>query len=439
MSRFRADRRNVRGGAWRSVSPAEAALDALAPDYQFRADTATLAGGNVATVLNRRGADSMIVGGTIAAPIADSSFGGAQALTTSGAQHMQSSLAASDWKFLHDGTGCTVVHVYQASNVTTYRTLSATLLSSTGHDFYAVAGANGPPEARVYDGSVFLFDSIGVEPDTSPTYACMMHGGTPLKRTLSRRESVVVSGAYTGAPPSANPDITLRLLGGNGPFGFIGKWCETLIWRRVMSHDEWQTVREYMAARYAIAASVPSGMVEGSIVIAGQSNAQYLAESEFAVPPAQASLLYDYLGGSSLYVHWQAGHASKLRANLLAQVATAPTGKRLTILWLQGEGDQEYGATAVNAYVANFTALQNEVAFAAGTTDVRWIISYISGAGRYGVNSPIRQKQELIVATLPGCAGLVTDGYAMRDDLHYTDAAFQGLWNDAVQIMKATP
>ncbi|HEY6878775.1 MAG TPA: hypothetical protein VI299_12185, partial [Polyangiales bacterium] len=94
------------------------------PAFQFRADTVTLAGGNVETIPNRRGTDALVAAtGTLAAPARDALFGGAPSLVFRGAQRLDSNLPASAWTFLHDGSGMEMVVVVYSTSAVNDQTL----------------------------------------------------------------------------------------------------------------------------------------------------------------------------------------------------------------------------------------------------------------------------------------------------------------------------
>lgn len=249
---------------------------ALAPSYQFRADTVTLSVGNVATIPNRRGSDALVLAaGTLAAPAADAAFGGAQSIVFSGTQWLDSNLAASAWKFLHDGTGCEMFIVLAATTSATDKCVHAThdvTLGSTTAGIYQALGqspslqdtiiANGtasPANGRTVSNTGSTFAPL----NTAQYSSYSLGTSQPfVYQKFSGATNYAAVASYTGGGPSSgNPGGTLRLgadLAGSAR-AFVGKWCETLIFPRVLHEYERQIVREYLQARYGIAAPSLTG------------------------------------------------------------------------------------------------------------------------------------------------------------------------------------
>jgi hypothetical protein len=257
--------------AWSTTAAqrAERAVISLpggAPSYQFRADTVTLSSGNVATIRNRRGADALVVSaGTLAAPASDALFGGAQSIAFTGTQWLDSNLAASAWKFLHDGTGCEVFLVVARTGVgvgTAPRIV--TNIGASGPGFYITQAQTPVTNATVnnYNGSAFSYQltDTGALPLNAATYVnCFHQENAPIEAQAFWKETAIASASTSNAPSSSNGQ-TLRLGGGiDQAWNFEGKFAELLIFPRVLHEYERQIVREYIAARYGIAAPVLAG------------------------------------------------------------------------------------------------------------------------------------------------------------------------------------
>jgi hypothetical protein len=250
------------GGGGGGLTPAQIAEDAmlaLGPSHQFRADTVTLNTGNVATVPNRRGSGALaIASGTLAAPAPDALFGGAQSIVFGGTQWLDSNLPANTWRFLHDGTGCTVFTVFAPVGVAAG---SAILLSTrfggfTGFTQYRTGNQLG---MFVQNGSSVIVSATGGTLATgAPTYT-EQSMTTGLYQSYLR-DSVVAAGVPTGPTDLAGPQGTLRLGARTDGSGAIAmRWCETLVFTRDLREYESQIVREYIAARYGIAAPSLTG------------------------------------------------------------------------------------------------------------------------------------------------------------------------------------
>lgn len=240
-------------------------MEALAPSYQFRADTVTLSAGNVATIPNRRGADALVLAaGTLAAPAPDALFGARESLTFTGSQWLDSNLAPSAWKFLHDGTGCEEFTVFLAPSVAATQTLWATRDNATsiGRSTKVVAG--GQVGVRVTTTSGTAVVSSNAAGSISAGAACYINHAfsatAPIRFTGLVNAAVGLAAATSTTPNAGDPQGTFRLgadRGATEPANM--RWCETLIFPRVLHEYERQIVREYIAARYAIAAPSLTG------------------------------------------------------------------------------------------------------------------------------------------------------------------------------------
>lgn len=237
---------------------------ALAPTYQFRADTVTLSAGNVATIPNRRGSDALVVAaGTLAAPVAGTS--GAQKLVFGGTQWLDSSLAASAWKFLHDGTGCEVFHVCAPASIGagTRVSLSTQATLAVGSIGATLTQSTAARRMYVANGAAASVDSSGgtLTANVATYHNVYLGTAQPLVYNNFVAEASVGSGnAAAATPSSSNPANTLRLgaLGGGGSAA-TEDWYETIIFPRVLHEYERQIVREYIGARYGIAAPSLTG------------------------------------------------------------------------------------------------------------------------------------------------------------------------------------
>lgn len=279
-----------RGGGGRfgfqfAAASAEAAMEALAPAHQYRADTVTLSGGNVATVPNRRGAGAMVVAaGTMAAPAADALFAGAHSLVFSGTQYLDSNLPAADFARLSSGAGSETFHVFSPTSgtgmVSTTRNDNAT--TEVGHSLYFGGGninryrlTNGSAQNVATDAGTLVYDAATYQNVSLST-------SEPSHYVSFVRETAAASGFVSGTLSAAAPLRTLRI-GAHGNLAAIAqmRWCETLIFTRVLSEYERQIVREYIAARYGIAAPSVTGLDRDilSMVPFAQPRADYYSSA----------------------------------------------------------------------------------------------------------------------------------------------------------------
>lgn len=95
-----------------------AMVGAMGWAHRFVMGQASTSGGDVVTVPNIGGAGGAlaVAAGTLAAPAADAKLNNQLSITFGGSQRLQSSLAASAWRFLHDGTGHEIWTVYSTNN-----------------------------------------------------------------------------------------------------------------------------------------------------------------------------------------------------------------------------------------------------------------------------------------------------------------------------------
>ncbi|HEY6877191.1 MAG TPA: hypothetical protein VI299_04190 [Polyangiales bacterium] len=250
-----------------SLDP-DAILEALPggpPRFQFRADDVTLNGSSVTTIPNRRGTDALVVtAGTLAAPASDVLFGGAPSIEFSGTQWLDSNLDASAWKFLHDGTGAEIFLIH-APTTTAPQCMWSTHQNTLGANSSGARLARNAETAdgyRASNGSTNLFWYVyGPTPTGVAQYADNFYSeADPLKSNGFLNE-VSRSTGSTGTPSSSAPEAPLRL-GASAVDNALPaqmKFAELLIFSRALHEYERQLVREYIAARYGIAAPSLTG------------------------------------------------------------------------------------------------------------------------------------------------------------------------------------
>lgn len=243
------------GGRSSGGNRAEQALNGLNPAYQFRADTVTLSAGNIATILNRKGADSLVMAaGTLAAPAADALFAGAPSIAFTGTQWLASDQAPSSWRFLHDGTGFEEISVCTFTSGAATGVYLTTRTNATGYTAYRATDQH--KYFNVQNGAATVIGSAtsanwGLN---TATYAGSSYGtSSPIQATSFLNASAVDTKAELTAPNAGDPQVTLRL-GSDGTNFTNMKWCETLIFTRVLTEYDRQIVREYIQARYGIVA-----------------------------------------------------------------------------------------------------------------------------------------------------------------------------------------
>lgn len=255
-------RRGARGlGGSIPISPAQranAVIASLGPSFDLEAKNAQLSGGNVASIPNSRGADSLVMAaGTLAAPASDILFGGAQSIAFTGTQSLLSNLAASAWKFLHDGTGYEAFHVYAPTNVAATNSIGGSITGSNPGVFWYWGAAvsvqqqvnNAVPAAIVNIGGG------GAPAANTATYGNFYYGASEAVPAGVFKAAALVNSSAAGAPSAANPGVALRI-GADGPGTTFGnmRWVRTIILPRVLHEYERQLMRESFQTLYAIAA-----------------------------------------------------------------------------------------------------------------------------------------------------------------------------------------
>lgn len=255
-------------GSGASLIPAtpENAMLALSPSHQFRADTATMSGSNLATLPNRRGSDSLVVtGGTLAAPTPDALFNGALSLTFNGTQWLDSNLPASAWKMLHDGSG---VELFLAFAPTTFvpsqQFFVSTSDSSNGPGTSLRTSTAAEQTVRIGNGGAFSgMGSAGgsLTVNTATLWDYYLSTSSPVAAASFRGGAVVATLVGPPSVSTSNPLATLRLGASNvGGLPASMQFCELLVFPRVLHEYERQIVREYFADRYGIAAPLLTGL-----------------------------------------------------------------------------------------------------------------------------------------------------------------------------------
>jgi hypothetical protein len=225
--------------------------------YLYRADTFTPSGANLASLQNRGtagSADMSVIAGTVVAPVADSAIGGRFSFTMSGTQRLQSALASSAYKFLHDGTGCYGYAVFVRTDASNTRMLMATANSAGGigvHVYQSAAGfgfsvANGGGFTYGLSGAAGVLNTLCV---LEFSYA---EASTP-KTALYDRGTLLGSGSAGGAPSALDPTGTLRIgATANDGLGYIGRIAEVMCTAGVPTATDRARYLSYISLMYGL-------------------------------------------------------------------------------------------------------------------------------------------------------------------------------------------
>jgi hypothetical protein len=244
MSR-RASRRPVA-----RISPF-AAVASLGPALRVRAADAVLSGANTSSVPNigSIGGALTVTTGTLAAPVASALFKGKPVFTFTGAQRMASSLAASLFKFEHDGTGCDIFRVVAfTANHTGYLDATSSF-SGVGHSTYR----NSVNQVwHIGNGTTYcVTEQFAFKAANTAGYMQMSFDSTTYTARVGT--AVAVTNATAATPSSANPDATWGL-GGNPGAGFLVQALvpEVIMFNRVLSAADRAVVQAYMLSEYGL-------------------------------------------------------------------------------------------------------------------------------------------------------------------------------------------
>lgn len=261
----RRSRRGRTSGA--TVTPFQQVLAAFAGGSVFTADRYTVDGGSgkVAAfvdwldgthTLAQAGANQCVV------PAASAIFAGRKCAVFGASEYYDSSRASSTWKYLHDGTGCSVVHVYAPStNVVTTRCSLATrsLAGGAGDIGFSLSRIAGPDWAVTVRnaGAVIVNIAAGTPAVDTAVYLDFFYkeSEAPDEYVLREKGTSVANGNSGGVPSSANPAGTLRLGGTTAASVLdLSRWAATLIAPRVLTANQRATVQRWILQTYGVAA-----------------------------------------------------------------------------------------------------------------------------------------------------------------------------------------
>ena len=234
--------------------------------HWYRADTVTRNGNNLRSMPNRGVAGGVlnVTTGTIAVPKVDAAFNNKLSIAFTATQRLTSSLPASEFTFMHDGTGKDVFVVTKLNTVSPGIQGFVCTRPASGYAIGAGFYANTTNIAHnVGNGTVNIFSP-------APTYVMnflAINTAYALEVGYSETSSPegfigdntvtqLAAGASGGVPSTSVPAVTLQV-GGFLDTGLLsGNIADIIIFNRVLSAADRQLVREYFQARYGIAAPV---------------------------------------------------------------------------------------------------------------------------------------------------------------------------------------
>ncbi len=236
-------------------------IAALSPFSWIRSDSFTSSGGKVTAWVDLANPSHQLSQGNSArqvnVPSPSGLFAGraAATFTPAGTTRYISSLPASSWRFLHDGTGCDLIIVY--SPTSEGGLLLGTKDGSAGQAGVFLQSTGGSLRLAVANGTSTIINANQATPAT--TLGAATYGGYSYSEAASPKYARYVksdgsnSGSPSGAPAAGDPGGTL-VLGGSGAENFLADmlFAELLVFNRVLTAPERQTMAAYMAARYGL-------------------------------------------------------------------------------------------------------------------------------------------------------------------------------------------
>ncbi len=232
----------------------------------YRADSliTQVAGPKVSAWGDLRGGDQDVSQGTDANrpayTAADANFRNKPTVSQGAATLALLDNTAADWKFLHDGTGCTVFCVVRPSNnAAAVQILWDTTVTTGAANVGACLFYDGPNDRFRYfvgNGTTNILNtpsSNNSSPqDTTQVVICRyQEGRAPSESDVRARGVTAGSENTSGAPSAANPAGALAIGAlGNLTAGFFGVEAELAFYNRVLTDGECALLEAYAAARY---------------------------------------------------------------------------------------------------------------------------------------------------------------------------------------------
>ena len=205
---------------------------------------------------------------------------GLAVFTFSGSQYLTTADTAATWNFLHDATGSTVVAVWKAgvtSNPNSAYALSGNNAANSGsigflvnfNDSSAVAlnEAIGYSISRGVGGSFAISNISSNQAHPPNTGVILAHTGDPANATAAARSLLYVNGGNaiannTLTNPTSSNDATFALqigAAGNNVLRLTGYIAEIVLLSSVVDTDTRQRIEGYLAHKWGLAGSLPSG------------------------------------------------------------------------------------------------------------------------------------------------------------------------------------
>lgn len=180
-------------------------------------------------------------------PVADSTAGNALVSTTVTSGVYASSRAASLWRYPHDGTGVTVIHVgYPASATTGYWATSEGGGAGVGAGFGVTTGPTQITRWRTTAAANLIASSTGaLNLNAWNTQRITYQNGASPEVLIYTNGTQRVSGSDAAAPDTGDPNTTMRWFV-SMPAG--NKWLASFFAPRVLNAAQIALVNQWTAA-----------------------------------------------------------------------------------------------------------------------------------------------------------------------------------------------
>lgn len=237
------------------AGPAPPTIASLSPLHRYRASQAATSGGNVVSVPNEGsgGGQLNVNAGTLVAPAADAQLNNALSVAFTGTQQLLSSLPASAWKLLHDGTTITAYLVgVSTGSLGVFAGTYATAATVGGRITFSASSSSYQCAAG---GSVTTLTASGAgQVNTNVGHISRALVGSALTPdcTLFRNGAQVQTANYTTGPSAADPGSTLSV--GRYPASSFtnGRWAEFLLFDRALNASELAAVDAEFFTTYGV-------------------------------------------------------------------------------------------------------------------------------------------------------------------------------------------
>lgn len=240
-------------------SVGDAAITALAPVTWLRADSFTESGGKVTAFVDKMRPAHLMVQATAAnqvpTPTADAAFNNqlSAVFTAASVHYYTSNLPSTDWAFANTGP-LEVFFVYTSTGTGSQLLLGTRAAATAAETGFALSRASATVYGYIGNGTATQpqTGTVGTHATNVATYLNWRHSAaTAPNMVLDVLDGTTFRGTFVGALGGTTPQFTLSLgARATGVLPADMRFVDALIFNRVLSDSERQTVRDYIASRY---------------------------------------------------------------------------------------------------------------------------------------------------------------------------------------------